>query len=189
MNFTNINFSLFTLLFLLTVLSAACVNDLKDIEAIDRPVDNVDRFKNIKLSYSDSARIRVVINAAAMESRYDHNRLQSDNFPEGVQVEFFDDLGRPSSWLSARKANRFPSKNLVVVRDSVVLYNVEGDTLRTDELFWNSKDGNIYTERSFRYSKKNGERIFGRKFKSDQGFKEYSFEQMSGQIRQVIPQN
>ncbi len=124
-----------------------------------------------------------------MESKYDQNRHVEDQFPKGLTVEFYDDFGIPNSWLAAKKANRFPSKNLVVARDSVVLYNVEGDTLRTDELFWNSKEGTIYTEKAFRYSRLNGERIFGRKFRSDQRFKEYTFEQMSGAIKQKIPKN
>lgn len=172
------------LVFLL-FLFASCVNDMKDIEALDRKVESIDEFTNIKMSYSDgdSATIRVLIQAPLMLTLYEKNKLVEDQFPQGVKAEFFDENGAPNSWLSSKKAIRYPKKELVVVRDSVVLYNIEGDTLRTDELYWDSKKGEIYTERAFRYSKVNGERILGRKFQSDQNFKEYSFEQMSGTIK------
>jgi len=176
----------YIILFLISFGLLSCENDIKDIEAIERQVDNTDWFKDIELSYSDSARIRVLISAPIMESKYEHNRISEDNFPEGLEVDFFDEKGVANSWLSAKRAKRFPQKNLIVVRDSVVLYNIEGDTLRTDELFWDNKDGQIYTERVFRYSKADGERIFGRKFRSDQSFTEYSLEKMSGKIKQVV---
>lgn len=166
---------------------ASCVNDLKDIEAIDRKVDNIDRFTEIKMTYSDSANVRVSISGDVMETHYAQNKHAEDYFPNGIFVEFYNDFGKANSWLSAKKARRYPTKNLVVVRDSVVLFNIEGDTLRTDELFWDNKEGQIYTERVFRYSKGNGERIFGRKFRSDQSFKEYTFEKMTGNIQQNVP--
>lgn len=161
----------------------ACENDMKDIAALDRTMDVADEFTNIKMSYSDSARIRVYIQAPLMLKQYEKNKLKEDQFPKGINAEFFDDQGKPNSWLSSKNAVRYPSKELVVVRDSVVLFNIEGDTLRTDELYWDSKKGEIYTDRAFRYTKINGERILGRKFRSDQNFEEYTFEQMSGMIK------
>lgn len=177
---TNIIYRFLLLGFTLTFL--ACENDLKDVEAIDRRVDNIDRYQNIRVTYSDSARIRVAISAPTMETHYSPTGPQEDRFPQGVAVEFFDDYGDPNSWLSAKKAISYPRKNLIVVRDSVALVSIAGDTLRTEELFWDSQSNEIYTQGAFRYSKQ-GERIYGYKFKSDQNFNNYSFEKMSGHLQ------
>ena len=165
----------------------ACENDIKDIEAIDRQVDNVDRYKDIKITYSDSAKIRVAISAALMESHFESGGQQEDYFPQGVYVEFFDENGDPTSWLSAKKAVQYHHKNLIVVRDSVALLSAVGDTLRTEELFWNSKDERIYTPGYFRYMSRD-KVITGRKFDSDQNFSKYSYENMSGQIKAKLPE-
>ncbi len=166
---------------------AACENDIKDIEAIDRKVDNVDRYKNIRVTYSDSARIRVVITAPLMESHFETKNQQEDRFPDGVFVEFHDEKGLAASWLSAKEAVSYPNKKLIVVRDSVALVSIEGDTLRTEELFWNSQNEEIYTNGAFRYANKD-ERIYGYKFKSDQNFNTYSYEKMSGQLNVRVPE-
>lgn len=164
----------------------SCENDLKDIQAINRATDNIDRYKKITLTYSDSAQMRVVISAPTMESHHTGKPDQEDHFPQGVYVKFFDDFGKPSSYLTANNAISFPSKKLVVVRDSVTLLSVQGDTFSTEELFWNSKDGTIYTDGYFRYVSKD-KILTGRKFKSDQSFKEYSFENTSGVIEANLP--
>ena len=174
-----------TLVIFLGIISS-CENDLKDIQAIDKVTDNVDRYKNIKLTYSDSAQMRVIISAPEMESHFIGKSNQEDRFPIGVHVEFYDDAGVPSSWLTAKQATRYPSKKMVVVRDSVTLLSVQGDTFSTEELFWNQKDGSIYTEGYFRYV--SADKILtGRKFKSDQNFKEYTFENTSGVIEANLP--
>jgi LPS export ABC transporter protein LptC len=165
----------------------SCENDIRDIEAIDRKVDNVDRYKDIKITYSDSAKIRVAITAALMESHFETGGIQEDHFPKGVYVEFFDERGDPTSWLSAKTAYQYHQKNLIVVRDSVALYSIEGDTLRTEELIWNSKEERIFTPGYFRYMSQD-KVITGRKFDSDQNFSQYSYENMSGQIQAKVPE-
>lgn len=184
-NHQNYIFSFLIMLCFITFIS--CENDIKDIEAIDRKVDNVDRYKKIKITYSDSAKIRVAISAPIMESRFEPGRKQEDHYDKGVYVEFFDENGDPTSWLSANKAIQYHDKNLVVVRDSVSLHSVSGDTLRTEELFWNSKDERIYTPGYFRYMSQD-KVITGRKFDSDQNFSKYSYENMSGQITAKVPE-
>ena len=182
-----ISILLYTFACVILLINSGCENDLKDIQALSSSVDSADRYKKIKLSYSDSAQLRVLITAPAMESHFMGKTTQEDRFPQGIKVEFFDDKGQPTSQLTAKSAINYKAKELVVVRDSVTLLSTQGDTFSTEELFWSSRDGSIYTEGYFRYV--NGEKVItGRKFKSDQGFKEYSFLNFSGMLEANVPE-
>lgn len=163
----------------------SCENDLKDIQAIDRGTDNVLRYEDIHMTYSDSSKIRVLLEAPIMETHFDEANKSVDRFPQGLFVTFYDEQGIKTSELRAKDAVGHTSKDLVTVRDSVALVSVDGDTMRTEELHWNSKTGEIYTTGAFRYANPT-ERIFGYKFKSDQNFERFTYDKMSGQLQSAL---
>jgi LPS export ABC transporter protein LptC len=58
---------------------------------------------------------------------------------KGLQVEFYNMEMQVESILSAKTARFYPSNNNFLVRDSVVVVNTAGDTLKTQELVWNNQ--------------------------------------------------
>ena len=55
---------------------------------------------------------------------------------DGLRVDFFDEEAAIKNTLTAKYGRYFESKGNVLVKDSVVIKNVKGETLETEELIW-----------------------------------------------------
>ncbi|WP_315818713.1 LPS export ABC transporter periplasmic protein LptC [Paraflavitalea speifideaquila] len=67
-------------------------------------------------------------------------------FPKTLHVDFYDTTSRIESILDARYAKYFVNERKVLLRDSVVVISmVNGDTLRTSELWWDQNKQEFYT--------------------------------------------
>ena len=102
-------------------------------------------------------------------------------FPEGMEVEFFDNNQQPSSWLISKYALRNDRKANMVARDSVVLYNSDGDKLETSELWWDENGEEIYTEKFVRITQPGKQDTsYGYGFRAQQDFTEFEIGKFSG---------
>ncbi len=73
---------------------------------------------------------------------------------------FFDSASKEQSRLDARYGKYFESLNKAYLRDSVVVANVNGDTLWTPDLWWDQNTQRFYTDKKVRVYR-NGDRIYG----------------------------
>ena len=73
-------------------------------------------------------------------------------FTKGVHADFFDDSLKVESKLDARYAKYTESESKVFLRDSVVVFNILGDTLFCEELYWdrNIPGREFYTDKPVR---------------------------------------
>jgi hypothetical protein len=67
----------------------------------------------------------------------------------------------------------------MVAKNDVILVNVKGDTLRTEELFWDETEQKIYSNQSVRITTPD-ELILGKGFESNLDFTRYKIHQISG---------
>ncbi|MBK9151324.1 MAG: hypothetical protein IPM26_10130 [Saprospiraceae bacterium] len=76
---------------LLCIQYLACSNEIKEIDSFinERIRTQVETGKNIRIIYSDSALVRVIVHAPVME-RYTSFTEPKDEFPKGILVEFLD---------------------------------------------------------------------------------------------------
>ncbi len=94
-------------------------------EIIDKDRLAIESAREVKMLYSDSAVVRVRITGPLM-LRHVESKSPFQEFPEGVDVDFFDANQRVQSKLTAKYAIRYEGKNEVTVRDSVVWESVNG---------------------------------------------------------------
>ena len=140
------------LLGFLGCLMAACVNDMADVKALtEAPNFKQEVAKDVRILYSDSAQVKVIINAPTLR-RFKEKSITSDEFPDGLLVEFMDDYGNVTSWLEADYAIKSSADKEVTVKDNVKFYNTEDDKLETSKLIWNEADGSIYTDKFVKIS-------------------------------------
>ena len=137
--------------------------------------------ENIEIFYSDSGYVQVRIKAPVLIRTLEAG-LTTEDFPDGVSVEFLDRYGRVNSWLSAKKGTRKPNEKLVVLRDSVVMYNTQDESIRSNELIWTEKDGSIYTTKYVEITRP-GEIIKGFGFKTNERMTEYEINAVTGRIK------
>ena len=129
--------------------------------------------------YSDSAIVRVILNATQMD-RYvgDEPFLE---ITKGLKVQFFNPFGSKESELTAQYAKIDEEKNLMEAKNTVKIKNVNGDLLETEHLIWNEKTEMVYTEEFVKITTKN-EVIYGEGLVSNQDFTKYTIKKISGTI-------
>ncbi len=160
----------------------ACSSDLEKIKEIQIITDEtypVETLQNAKLMYSDSAIIRVILNAAQMD-RYAGEQPFLE-ITKGVKVQFFNPSGTKESELTAQYAKIDEEKNLMEAKNTVKVKNVNGDMLETEHLVWNEKTEMVHTEDFVKITTKD-EVIYGKGLESNQDFTKYTIKKISGTI-------
>ena len=66
-------------------------------------------------------------------------------------------------------------------RGNVIAYSNNGDTLYTEELFWQQDSATIYTEQAVKIIKPNMI-IYGKGLTADQEFKKYNIKKITGTV-------
>lgn len=169
------------LLFSISIVLLSCVTKEKDIaELFPEQEISAEYAYDGYLLYSDSAKIRVKVNYEVLKKF----KVENDNmteFPEGIDVEFYDNNQIPSSWLVSKYAIRNDREGTMTARDSVVLYNADGDKLETSELRWIEKDELIYTDKFVRITQPaKQDTSYGYGFRAKQDFSEFEIGKFSG---------
>lgn len=166
-----------------TFLFHGCVNDSEKIQQVSQNEVTMPLTvqKDIVYEYSDSSRIRLRIESPEVQD-FSHEDEPYLLFPKGIDVTFFDKLGKPESKLRANYAKRLNKKELWEGRGDVQVENNQGHKLFTEQLFWNEKDQKIFTE-EFVKIVKDDEVIMGTGMEADQSFESYTMGNISGELR------
>src|SRR5688572_1428405 len=126
-------------------LVVACENDMGKIKEWTDSKIMVERGKNIETLISEGSHLKARLTAPYME-RYQADTVYVE-FPKTLKVDFYNATGTVESHLDARYGKLFESMNRVLLRDSVVVFNFQGDTLQTQELWWDQNSQKIYTSK------------------------------------------
>lgn len=172
-----------TILFiiLLAIISFACENDLADVDALQERMNvKVETVKDVEILYSDSAQVRVRVTAETMLNHLDINEPNQE-FIDGIFVEFFNPEGLITSTMTAKYAIRFERKGEVTARDSVVWESIDNQKLETEELIWNEKKEEIFTQKFARITTER-EIITGHGFRAKQDFSNARIQAVDGII-------
>ena len=164
----------------------ACSNEQAEVKAVlpDRDM-KIEIAEDVTILYSDSSVVRVRITSSTLK-RYKLRGENYDEFPEGLLVEFLDDNKNPKSWLKADYAIRNENDKRIFVQDNVVLYNKRNDQLMTDELIWDEKTEELYTNKAVKIAQPSvGDTSFGFGFKADQDFTRFEIQRKFSAIKNV----
>jgi len=154
------------------LLFSGCTNEVDEIDQLlqEKYQANIERGKNIRIIYSDSASVKVIIHAPVMERNISLSESK-DEFPKGILVEFLGPNKQVYSWLKANSAVRNEKESKVTARGSVEFYNDKNEKLETPELIWDEKEKIIYTDKLVRITQsEKGDTTYGFGFKANQDF-------------------
>ena len=169
--------------FCVVVLSTfACKkNDLKQVEELSKAKTiPVEISTGIEVIYTDSALLKAKLKAPLMK-RYLSEEDPKIEMPKGVFVEFFDKAGNVNSRLRGDYGIRFLNKNLTKVSGDVEVINLQGDTMNTEELWWDEMKEKVYSQKFVKVKSKD-EIILAEGFESDITFSKYTFYKIKGII-------
>jgi LPS export ABC transporter protein LptC len=175
------SFPLFWMAGVLTILFMACENDLAEVRSvISQEAVGVETMRDVEILYSDSAVLRVRIRAPLLLRHFD-SRTPYEEFPEGVDVDFYDPLGRKQSRLTSNYAIRHESKGQIIARDSVVWKSYKQERLETEELIWEEENARIYSNKFVTITKPE-EVSYGVGFETNQEFTRWKINAPEGEI-------
>ena len=136
------------ILILVPLLLSSCENDPKEIENWTKKVELKEEAKTVESYLSQAGVMRAKLTAPLMY-RYQRDTVFTE-FPNTLHVDFYDDSVRVESWLFAKYGIYYDNLNKVFLRDSVIVINHDGDTLRTPELWWDQNLQKFYTDKPAR---------------------------------------
>jgi LPS export ABC transporter protein LptC len=135
-----------------------CENDQRQIDELTKNVVMVEEARKIETFFSQDGMMKAKLTAPLML------RVMSDSqyveFPKTLHVDFYNDSSRVESWLNSKYGKYYESLDKVYLRDSVIVINIKGDTLRAPDLWWDQKARIFYTDKRAEYSTKD-KHIFG----------------------------
>lgn len=171
---------LYLFLLMSVFLNTGCVNDLEEVKAITEsellPVEVAD---GIQIIYSDSARLKVILEANHLE-RFLGEKPYLE-MTQGVHVRFFNNLGMVESELRSNYAVSHENSDVMEAKEDVIVVNKKGETLNTEHLIWEEKTEKIHTEEFVKITTED-EVIFGHGFESNQDFTKYRIKKIKGTI-------
>ncbi len=154
------------------------LNNLENIILKDEV--GIERATGVELIYSDSAFVRVIINAPVL-LRYIDKQKPKNIFPEGVDADFFNEDQIQTSKLKAKYAEQFMKEQKVFLRDSVCIWNNKNELLETEELIWDQTSKQISSSKFVRITTPT-QIIEGYGFKSNLDFSVWEIYEVSGLI-------
>lgn len=161
-----------------------CENSMEEVNDLGKKKVSVDIAENVTSYMSQGAKVKAKLTAPLMT----HTEADTSiiEFPKSLQVEFYNDSTKPESHLFAKYGKYLEKQGKVFLKDSVIVFNmIKGDTLVTDELWWDRDKELFYTDKFVLIKQKDNQRLVGEKgMEADQNFNSYTLFNGSG-IRNV----
>ncbi len=136
----------------------SCENEIKKVQDLGKKQIGVEEGKTIESYLSQGGKMRAKLTAPTMlRYLYDTPKVV---FPNTMHVDFYDSLTTVESQLNSKYGRYLETENKVFLKDSVVVFNRKGDTLWTNELYWDQNQAKFYTDKRVRIKKAFGEQYF-----------------------------
>jgi LPS export ABC transporter protein LptC len=162
-------------------ISVSCKkNDPKIVEDITNKSIPAEFSTDIVMIYSDSARVKAKLSAQEMIRSL--TKDPTIEMPKGLYVEFYDTALKVKSWMRADYGIRNLNTFLTKVTGHVQVRNVKGDSLNTEEMFWDETKGKVYGNKFVTVRTKT-QTILADGFDSNIDFTDYNFHNIRGVIQ------
>ena len=160
----------------------SCGNDIKEVQDFLAEKNlPIGAAKNVHLIHTDSGRVKTILTAPVMHDFSNREDHPYTLFPEGVRLVSFDAKG-DSVILTADYSITFSKTNISEVKDNVSIVNpVEKTKLLTSQLFWDSNEHYIYTEKEFTLITKL-DTIHGEGFESNEDLSKVNMKSIKGSV-------
>lgn len=159
----------------------SCENDINKVNALsNKKNEPIKKGKNVELTYSENARIKVKVTAPLLEEY-----MGDKNYTEmrkSIEVNFFDSLQKVTTTLTANYAINKISENIMEAKNNVIVINEKGDKLNTEHLIWQQDSAKIYTDEFVKITTKD-EIIMGEGLDANQDFSKYKIHKVKGIIQ------
>jgi len=162
-------------------LLSSCAPDLDKVNQISSNSESIlEKGEDVEIQYSEQGNLKAKIISPEVTTHQTQDPYME--FPKGLKLIFFDEQRNTSSTMTANYGIYYTKKEEMMARDDVVIVNVKGEMLNTEELIWKRKDEKIYSGKSVRITTPD-EIIFGTGLEARQDFSEYTIKNISGTVQ------
>lgn len=172
-----------TFLFFAAFAFTGCENDPELVNRTNERKPAIEEAFKITSYLSANGQLRAKLTAPYMK-RYTLDSTYLE-FSRSLHVNFYDSAGRVESQVDALYGKYMETQSKVYLRDSVVTFNVKGDTLRTPDLWWDQNTKKFYTDKYVRFKSASKIIYGGKGFEADQDLSNYTIFQPTGII--IVP--
>ena len=159
--------------------SVGCSQEKTDtIEKIDPGLFPTMRTVNVSTLVSDSGFTRYHI-TAPIWLMYDNAKEPHWSFPDGLDMERYDDNREVEATFRSDSATYFNAKRLWRFDGDVRMRNTGGDRFATEQLFWDQQNGKVYSD-SFIHIERTDRVLEGMGFESNEQMTEYTILDVQG---------
>jgi len=164
---------------LIATMLFACENDMKTISSLNPDeILPIESAKDIEVTYSDSGKIVIKLISPRLNRYIDE--VPYMEFPEGLQLLFFDTAMNVKTELTANYGISWDEKKQMEVKDNVVITDYEKDeVLNTEHIIWDQRLKKIYSEVFVKRTTKDGV-LYGDGFDADESLKTYKLRNPRG---------
>lgn len=170
-----------SVVFLITIMAVtACQEEKKEFLSgrIDPETFPTMMTRDVETLISDSGitRYRII---SPLWLVFDEAKVPHWRFPDGLNLEKFDDLMRREATVRCDSATYFKLEELWRLDGNVRIANVAKEKFLTNQLFWDQQNHKIYSD-SFIHIEKSDRIIEGYGFVSDEQMANYTVNNVSG---------
>lgn len=160
---------------------SACENDKKKIEEWTKDVEMREEAFGVEGFLSQEGKARARLTAPIMY-RLSKDTIMTE-FPKTLHVDFYNDSIQKESWLDCLYGKYYESMNKVYLRDSVVVINTKGDTLKCQDLWWDQATKLFYSDNYAEYRTKDKKIYPGKGLEATQDFSRVTFKEVTGVLK------
>ncbi len=149
---------------------AGCENDIEQVQALGKKKIGVEEGKNIISLLSNDGKLKAKLTAPLM-LRFQQDSIKTE-FPKSLHVDFFDTLTTKESELFAKYGRYLENDNKVFLKDSILFFSRNRDTLWCNELYWDQAKGTFFTDKPAIVNQGGNQKIYAAEgLIADQNFK------------------
>jgi LPS export ABC transporter protein LptC len=146
----------------------ACENNVNEVKALGSKAGGIDVGKDVAIYISNDGKVTAKLMAPLM-NKYLVDSGKMIEFPSSLKVDFYKDSLVVESKLTANYANYIETENKVFLRDHVVVYNILGDTLWSEEMVWDQNTNTFHTDKDVIVKQHSPiAKIYGKGFEANQ---------------------
>lgn len=181
LSFISVKMSRTVFLFIGILLLTSCEEKIAEMQRnISTQNLGVERIETVEMLYSDSAIVRLRIQAPTLLN-YIKIGNEKKVFSDGLKVDFYNENAITTSTLTAKYATQYNRENKIVIQKKVVVKSMNNEKLETEELIWDEKKKQLYTDKWVKVST-DEETIYGYGFTSNQEFTEWEIKKVTGRF-------
>ena len=128
-----------------------CESKFKEVQKINFtefvPSGDAD---NVNLKYTDSGLIKVILVSPKMLD-YSSVNFPFTEFPKGIDVTLYDNKAKTTR-VTANYAVSYKLTNIIDLQGKVKIVSQNGQTLETEQLYYDQKNEWFFTEKKFKFT-------------------------------------